>query len=97
MNAANVADGSAGKTIPPGRQPLQVAAQLCAQGLVSHGGRLAGQARIESEGLFDDLDQLVNARIADAVLPRTEERKQALKAEDVPRIDKGTTGNAASQ
>ncbi len=49
------------------------------------------------ENLLDDLDQLLNARIADAVLAGRRQRKQPLKAENVPRIDKGTAGDAALQ
>ena len=47
--------------------------------------------------LLDDLDQFLDARIADAVLAGRRQRKQSLKAEDVPRIDEGAAGDAAVQ
>src|SRR5262249_43183317 len=46
---------------------------------------------------LDDFDEIVDPPIVNAVFPCREERKQALEAEDVPRIDDGPAGNAAVQ
>ena len=95
MHAANVAYLHAGETVPPAGQLPQVGEQHLTDRFISCGSGFAHQSRIEIEDLFEDLDQFINARIANAVLAGREEREETLKAKDVPGVGQRTAGDAA--
>src|SRR2546430_11898783 len=54
------------------------------QAHVSRRGRLAAKARIEMEDLFHDLNELIETRVAQAVLLSGRQGEEALEAKDVP-------------
>src|SRR5579875_2954357 len=97
MQPTHIADFSSGKSVPPLGQPPQPGRQGPHQFVIACSCGFTHQSSIKIENLFNDLNQFVHSRIADAVLASRRQRKQSLKAEDVPWINKGTTSNAAVQ
>ena len=61
------------------------------------GGGVADQAGVGVEQVADEAQQLVDARVVDAVLASLEQWEQPLEAEHVPRIDERPAVDAAVQ
>ena len=97
VHLRHVADLDRGEAVPPLGEALHLFQELGWLGQGAGRRAVADDAGIEREQPAGDLDQIIDALIADAVFEGGETGILGLKAEDVPRIDQRAASNAAAE
>ena len=96
-SAFDAADAGRGVFVPPAGEPIERGGEIgFALGVVERGGFGPG-AGAQIENLLDELDEVIDAEIADRVFDRREQAEVAAEADDVPRVDQSAAFDAALQ